>query len=211
MNDTETAQRQSDRYERSVNINSVKEKTGMDDNEIVELLYNRDERGIKAAQDKFSKLVKNVCRSILRSPEEAEQCANDTLLRLWEAIPPDRPENLTGYVCKIARRLTLNQLRYNTAQMRNSDLLTELDECIPSDCSVEKQAELSELTETLNVWLRNLPEKQRQLFTLRYFYIYSVKEAAKACGMSKTAVTTALMRLRQSLKGYLIERGMFYD
>ena len=211
MNDTETAELRFDRYERGVKVKPVKEKTIMDDNEIVELLYNRDERGVKAAQDKFSKLVKNVCRGILRSPEEAEQCANDTLLKLWEAIPPDRPENLTGYICKIARRLTLNQLRYNTAKMRNSDLLTELDECIPSDCSVEKQAELSEVTEVLNVWLRSLPEKQQTLFTLRYFYAYGVKEAAKACGMSKTAATTALMRLRDSLKQYLTERGVYYD
>ncbi|MDE6729030.1 MAG: sigma-70 family RNA polymerase sigma factor [Oscillospiraceae bacterium] len=211
MNDTKAAELRFDRGERGAEIIPIKEKLIMDDKEIVELLYNRDERGVKAAQDKFSKLVKNICRGILRSSEEAEQCANDTLLRLWEAIPPDRPENLTGYVCKIARRLTLNQLRYDTAQMRNSDLLTELDECIPSNCSVEKQAELSELTEVLNEWLRSLPEKQQRLFTLRYFYAYGVKEAAEVCGMSKTATTTALMRLRNSLKQYLTEKGVYYD
>lgn len=198
-------------YSRSAKAKPIKEKSIMDDREIVELLYNRDERGVKAARDKFQKLVLNVCRSLLHSSEEAEQCANDTLLRLWEAIPPDRPENLTGYICKIARRLTLNRLRYNTAQMRNSDLLTELDECLPGSYSVEKQAELSELTETLNVWLRSLPEKQQTLFTLRYFYAYGVKEAAQACGMSKTAATTALMRLRESLKKHLNERGLYYD
>lgn len=189
----------------------VKEKNIMDDKEIVELLYNRDERGVKAVQDKFSKLVMNVCRGILRSDEEAEQCANDTLLRVWESIPPDRPENLTGYIAKIARHLTLNRLRYDTAHKRNSDLLTELDECIPSDCSVERQAELSELTAVINEWLRALPDKQQRLFTLRYFYAYGVKEAAKACGMSKTAATTALMRLRGSLKKYLTERGVYND
>lgn len=198
-------------YSRGAKVNPIKEKTIMDDKEIVELLYNRDERGVKAARNKFLKLVLNVCRGILHSPEEAEQCANDTLLRLWEAIPPDRPENLTGYICKIARRLSLNRLRYDTAQMRNSGLLAELNECIPSDCSVERQAELNELTETLNEWLRGLPEKQQTLFTLRYFYTYSVKETAKACGMSKTAATTALMRLRESLKNYLTERGIYHD
>lgn len=189
----------------------VKEKRIMDDKEIVELLYNRNEQGVKAAQDKFSKLVMNVCRGILHSNEEAEQCANDTLLKLWESIPPDRPENLTGYIAKMARRITLNRLRFDTAQKRNSDLLTELDECIPSDCSVESQAELSELTSAINDWLRTLSEKQQRLFTLRYFYTYGVKEAAKACNMSKTAATTALMRLRESLKKYLTERGVYND
>lgn len=208
MNDNKTIELP---YSRSAKVVPVKEKTIMDDKEIVELLYNRDERGVKAAQDKFQKLVLNVCRGILKSNEDAEQCANDTLLRLWEAIPPDRPENLTGYICKIARRLTLNKLRYDNAQMRNSGLLAELDECIPSGYSVERQAEQSELNETLNEWLRGLPEKQQTLFTLRYFYAYDVKEAAKACGMSKTAATTALMRLRESLKKYLTERGIYHD
>lgn len=211
MYDNKAVEPPDNRSEHGVKAKPIKEKIIMDDKEIVDLLYNRDERGVKAAQDKFSKLVMNICRGLLHSKDEAEQCTNDTLLRLWEAIPPDRPENLTGYICKIARRLTLNCLRYNTAQMRNSDLLTELDECLPSDCSVEKQAELSELTETLNIWLRSLPEKQQRLFTLRYFYAYGVKEAAKVCGMSKTAATTALMRMRESLKSYLIERGMFND
>lgn len=181
----------------------------MNDKEIVELLFGKDERGIKAARDKFSKLIMSVCLKIVRSREEAELCCNDTLLRLWEAIPPDRPENLTGYVCKIARRLSLNRLRYNKAEMRNSELLTELSECIPAKDSVEKQAELNELSAALNEWLRGLPEKQQRLFTLRYFYTYGVKDAAKACGMSKTAATTALMRLRGSLKSYLTERGIY--
>lgn len=208
MNDNKTIELP---YSRGAKVKPIKEKTIMDDKEIVELLYIRDERGVKAAQDKFFKLVMNVCRGLLHSKEEAEQCANDTLLKLWEAIPPDRPEVLTGYICKIARRLALNRLRYNTAQMRNSDLITELDECLPGNYSVERQAELSELTETLNVWLRSLPEKQQRLFTLRYFYAYGVKEAAQACGMSKTAATTALMRLRESLKKYLNERGFYHD
>ncbi len=183
----------------------------MDDKEIVELLYNKDEKGVKAARDKFSGLISRICNGILRSAQDAEECANDTLLKLWEAIPPERPENLTGYICKIARRLTLNRLRYNMSAMRNSDLLTELDECLPDAYSVEEHAELSELSDTINEWLRGLPEKQRRLFTLRYFYMTSVKEAAHDCKMSKTAATTALMRLRESLKKFLSERGMFYD
>ncbi|MDE7397914.1 MAG: hypothetical protein K2N06_00145 [Oscillospiraceae bacterium] len=56
-----------------------------------------------------------------------------------------------------------------------------------------------------------MPEKQQRLFTLRYFYMYSIKDAAKQCLMSQTAATTALLRLRGALKSYLIERGMYYE
>lgn len=181
----------------------------MTDEEITELLTNRDQNGLSELKAKYQKLILKICRGCLRSAEDAEECVGDTLLAVWGQIPPDRPENLTGYICRIARRKAVDKLRYNTAAIRNSDLLTELDECLPSGFSIEEEAEKSELKEMLNDWLNSLDERQRKLFTLRYFFMNTVKDAAKACSMSCTAATTALSRLRVSLKKYLTERGMF--
>ncbi len=183
----------------------------MEDEKITKLLTNRDQSGLAALKAKYSRLILKVCRGFLRSPEDAEECANDTLLAIWESIPPDRPENLTAYVCKIARRKTIDRLRYNTAAMRSAELMTELDECLPSGYSIEDEAEKAELSAALNDWLRSLDERKQRLFTLRYFYMQSAKEAARACSMTPTAATTALARLRASLKKYLIERGLFYE
>lgn len=183
----------------------------MNDQEIIKLLTTRDQNGMTELKSKYSRLILKTCRTFLRSPQDAEECANDTLLAVWERIPPDSPENLTAYICKIARRKAIDKLRFNTAAMRNADLLTELDECLPSDYSIQEEAENSELASILNEWVKTLDERQRKLFTLRYFYMQSVKEAAKSCSMSVTAATTALSRLRGSLKKYLIERGMFYE
>lgn len=183
----------------------------MEDEKITELLTNRDQSGLVELKAKYYRLILKVCRGFLRSPEDAEECANDTLLAVWERIPPDRPENLTAYVCKIARRRTIDRLRYNTAAIRNNELLTELDECLPSGYSTEDEAEKAELSEALNEWLKSLDERQQKLFTLRYFYMRSAKDAAKACSITPTAATTALARLRGSLKKFLDERGLFYE
>lgn len=183
----------------------------MNDGEIVKLIFGNNERGLSELQKKYGALILKVCGRVLRSREDAEQCANDTLQAVWDGIPPGKPDNLSGFVCKVARRISISRLRYNTAAMRSSDLLTELDECIPANYSVEKRAELSELSAALDEWLNSLPGKQRKLFTLRYFYMYTVKEAARLCGMSESAAGTALMRLRDALKDHLIERGMFYE
>lgn len=182
----------------------------MSDPEIIELIFNNDENGIKLLSDKFSKLIAQVCRGMLRSDEDAEEIANDTMLAVWNAIPPERPANLTGFVCKIARRLAVSRVRYNTAAMRNADLILELDECLTSDKnSVEERAEASELADLINEWLGSLSAQKRRLFMQRCYYMRTVKEAARDCDMSKTAATTALMRMREALKDYLNERGMF--
>lgn len=181
----------------------------MTDNEIIELLESRSEKGLSELSKKFTKLIMKITRGILSSQTDAEECANDTLLAVWNAIPPDKPDNLTAYICKIARRKTINRLRYNTAPIRNTDLLTELDECLPSNArSVEKAAELSELTEALNGWLDTLSEQHKRLFMERYFNAQTIKDAAKACSMSLTAATSALSRMRASLKAYLDERSL---
>lgn len=180
----------------------------MTDDEIIKLLESRNEQGLSELSKKFMRLIMKITRGILDSQTDAEECANDTLLAVWNAIPPDRPDNLAAYVCKIARRKTINRLRYNTAPMRNSDLITELDECLPSDYSVEQQAELSELTRALNDWLDTLSDKHKRLFMERYFNAQTIKDAAKACSMSLTAATSALSRMRISLKAYLDERSL---
>lgn len=184
----------------------------MDDSEIIGLLTERDERGLKALEEKFRRLIMKIALGVLNSREDAEDCLNDTLMAVWNAIPPENPNNLTAYVCKIARRLTLNRLRYNTAESRSFDLLSELEECVPSDGnSIEEEAEFAELKAALDTWADSLDERQHKLFMLRYFYLQSVKDAAKACGMTQNAAGVALKRLRDSLKKYLIERGFIYD
>lgn len=183
----------------------------MNDAVIVDKLSNRDQSGLKELKSKYGRLIASVCQGILRSSQDIEEVENDVLLAVWDGIPRDDPENLTAYICKIARRKAVDKLRYNTAAVRNSDLLTELDECLPSGYSPEDAAEKAELAAALNEWLKFQSEKLQKLFTLRYFYMYSTKETAKACSMSQTAVTTALARLRGSLKKYLVERGLFYE
>lgn len=182
-----------------------------EDEKITALLTERSEQGLSALRSKYYRLILKVSRGILSSPEDAEEVANDTLLAVWNGIPTDKPQNLKAYVCRIARRKAIDKLRYNKAAVRNADLLTELDECLPASYSVEDNAERAELAAALNDWLNTLDETKRQLFTQRYFYMDTVKSAAKSCKMSETAASTALQRLREGLRKYLTERGLFYD
>lgn len=183
----------------------------MEDTKITELLFKKNEDGLSALKSKYGKLMMKLCRGLLKSSEDAEEVFNDSLLAVWESIPPARPDNLKAYVCKISRRQSVSRLRYNTAKMRSTDLLTELDECVPFGYTPESAAEEAELSRAINDWLKSQSERSQKLFALRYFYSETVKSAARACSMTENAGAAALMRMRKSLKSYLIERGMFYE
>lgn len=183
----------------------------MEDSVITEFLYNRSEKGLSALHKKHFRLMLRIAGSILSSPEDAEECVNDALLAVWESIPPEKPEKLLPYVCRITRRKAIDRLRYNTAAMRDPNLMSELDECVPSGVDVQSAVESAELAAALNAWVKTLPEKRRRLFVYRYFSMYTVKDAAKEAGMSVTAATTALMRMRASLRAHLIKGGFFNE
>lgn len=187
----------------------------MNDTVMTELLFDRDEKGLSELKKKHSRLLMKIALGILKSPEDAEECVNDALYAVWNRIPPDKPEKLLPYVCRITRRKAVDRLRYNTAAMRDPSLLTELDECMPSGCDVQDEAEravlAAELAKALNAWVKTLSKKHQKLFVLRYFSMYEIKDAAKGAGMSLTAATTALSRMKVSLKEYLIKGGFFNE
>ena len=83
----------------------------MEDTEIAKLIYERSESGLVELKQKYERLILKVCRGILRSPEDAEECANDALYAVWESIARENPDDLTAFICKIARRKALNRLR----------------------------------------------------------------------------------------------------
>lgn len=144
----------------------------MEEQEIIELIYARDERGLSELENRFSRLIMKIALGVLTSREDAEELVNDVLLCVWNGLSGERPDDLTAYVCKIARRQTLNCLRYNTAAKRNFDLLTELDECVPSrGGSPEALAESGEISAAIDEWLDSLDEDRYRLFMLRYFYL----------------------------------------
>ena len=69
----------------------------MDDNTIIELYWARDEQALAQSELKYGKLCRSVAFRILRDLQDAEECVNDTWLRAWGAMPPERPNVLSAF------------------------------------------------------------------------------------------------------------------
>ena len=100
----------------------------MDDNKIIGLYFERDERAIKETEEKYGRLILSIADNILDSREDADECVNDTYLGVWNSIPPMRPINLRAYICKIARNISLRRLEYESADKRGRNLTVSLSE-----------------------------------------------------------------------------------
>ena len=184
----------------------------MDDSEIVELFWRRDQRAVDETAARYGAYCRAVAGRVLSSPQDAEECVNDALYRAWAAIPPQRPGSLPAFLGRLTRNLALDRLRHLSAQKRGGGevalALSELEECVPAPGGVEEAVEGRLLAQRLERFVRALPSVQRRVFLQRYWYLCPVKEVAARNGMSVSKAASMLHRLRKSLKKYLEEEGI---
>lgn len=182
----------------------------MDDGQIVELYWRRDEAAIGETQRKYGPMCGRIARNILGSQEDAEECVNDALLQAWNAVPPQRPGRLGAWLGKVTRNLALNLWNRNHAQKRYAGmeaLLSELEDCLPAPAGVERELEGRELSAAIDGWLRALPKGDRVLFLRRYWYGIPLQELAEERGEAPAKLAQRMLRLRRSLKKALEKEG----
>lgn len=183
----------------------------MTDSEIIDLFFERSEQAITELAQKHGGAVSRVARNILGDRQDAEECVNDTWLGAWNSIPPQRPDPLRTYVCRIARNLATKRYHAERAQKRNSqyDLaLEELAECIPDSGTVESVYAAQELAESINRFLDTLSYEDKFLFMRRYWYADSLTDIAAMAGMRYSAVSVRLHRTKEKLKKQLEKEGL---
>lgn len=179
----------------------------MNDIEIIELFFLRSEQAITETKVKYGSLCMKIANAILLNLEDSEECVSSSYLKLWNAIPPKKPESLCGYLCKTVRNTALSAFK-RISRRGYDEQYDELDEIIPSPLTVEQAYDSKQLGIYLNEFLEKSKRKNREIFTARYFFNMSIKEIADEFDMSETAIRSRLLRTRTELKEYLSERGV---
>ena len=183
----------------------------MEDKKIVDLFFERSEQGIEKLSEKYGALLMRIAENVLGSRQDAEECVNDTYLAVWNRVPPERPDPLVSYVCRIVRNLALKKYHANTAKKRNSTYdvaLEEIADCFPAAASVEEALEAKETAALINAFLETLDEAGRVLFVRRWWYSESIEELAALFQTSRHNISVRLSRIRKALKKYLEKEGV---
>ncbi|MBQ8720465.1 MAG: sigma-70 family RNA polymerase sigma factor [Clostridia bacterium] len=183
----------------------------MQDSEIIELYFARDERAITETSDKYGTYCTRIALNILDDSFESDECVNDTYLRAWNSIPPTRPNIFRAFLAKITRNLALDKLSAKNSQKRGGrvfESLDELAECVGSS-DITERLESEEIAGIINAFLRSERELVRRIFIRRYFYLDSVADIAKAYRIGEGRVKTVLHRARGKLALYLSKEGIF--
>ena len=183
----------------------------MEDEQIIELYFHRDEAALTETANKYGTFCLRIAMNVLSVKEDAEECVNDTYHKVWNCIPPTRPDSFKAFLGRIVRNFSISKYRALHAEKRYNGLdvmLSELGDCIPATGGVEQEMDAKELTEYINAWLESLAAEDRVLFVRRYWHGDEVRNLAKQCGVSAAKMSQKMLRLRRRLKAFLEEKGV---
>ena len=183
----------------------------MDDSRIVDLYWDRDERAVEETAQKYGPYCQQIAMNILRNLQDAEECVNDTYLRTWNTIPPQRPTKLGAFVGKITRHLSLDKFKARSAEKRLGDSfglsLEELEGCLPSG-DFEADLDAQAIGAAINRFLGKELPTARKIFVCRYFYGDSIEDICRRFSMTEAKVKSSLFRSRNRLRAHLEKEGI---
>ncbi len=172
-----------------------------------EVLLERIARGDMAAVSalvsrKLPKLL-SLGRRMLNDPVEAEDVAQETLVRTWKQAATWVPgkARIDTWMHRVALNLCYDRLRRRKDSVSSDDI-----EIIDDAAGPSAQLEQAQTAQALQNALAQLPERQRTAITLNYYQEMSNIEAAGVMGVSIEALESLLARARRTLRTLMSEK-----
>ena len=186
-------------------------RTPIDDERIVELYWERDEKAIEETDFKYKKYLLSIAYNVLHDRLDCEECLNDTYLGAWNAMPPSRPNVLKAFLTTIARRIAIKRYHSNVRQkVIPSEMtvsLSELEDFMADDGDVDSELDAERLGRVISGFVRSLSERRQFIFMSRYYVADPIDTIARDLSLSRSMVNKELAAIRRALKEKLESEG----
>jgi RNA polymerase sigma-70 factor, ECF subfamily len=152
--------------------------------------------------------VESLCRSMLGSPEQAEDASSEIFARLPRAMETYNPSlPFSNWLARVARNQRLDALRRRCSKRRVLEPVgARVPELAAPGESPLDQALSSELQRAVREALASLPARYFVPSVLRYFSDLSHEEIARTLGIRRAHVALLIYRAKARLRKELTPR-----
>ena len=193
----------------------LKDKQGvkmpLNDEEIIELFWGRDERTIDETDYKYRKYLFSITYNILHDNFDCEECLNDAYLGVWNAIPPTKPRVLKSFLVAITRRTAIKRYHKNFKKSSIPSGMTvslcDLEDFITDDGDISESFDAKRLGQTISEFVRSLSQRRQFIFMSRYYIAESIDSIASQLRVSRSTVNKELAAIKSALKERLESEG----
>jgi RNA polymerase sigma-70 factor (ECF subfamily) len=186
-------------------------KLPMDDEKIVELYWQRDEKAIEETDYKYKKYLFSIAYNVVYDRLDSEECVNDTYVGAWNAMPPTKPNVLKAFLMTITRRIAVkryhSKLRQNKIPSEMTVSLSELEDFIAGDEDIAADFDAKNLGRVISDFVHSLSQRRQFIFMSRYYAADPIDTIAADLGLSRSMVNKELAAIRRALKEQLEREG----
>ena len=192
----------------------------VDDRQIIELLKNDDERGVRLLSSIYGNDIFLRAKSITKNHEDAEELAQDAMLKIRRGIFSFRGDSsLKTWIFKIISNLSINRLKMS--KRRGADITMSMDAqaCAGGDAPEASfvdilpspdvsPADILERDDTAQIMARamdSLPADYAEIMRMRVARELSYEEIAQELGLSIGTVKSRIARARECLREKLFK------
>ncbi len=174
----------------------------MKEKEIIWLIKDRKQQGIEDLLLYYGPLMRYIIYPIVTNAEDAEECLNETAMRVWEKIElyDAQRGSWNSWLTALTRNVALNKAKSLQKYRVNEELTGTFSSTEPSP---EEDVLRKEMKEALLSALNMLSKKDRVIFYRKYYYMQSTMQIASELGMSNRAVEGRLYRIKKRLRKIL--------
>ena len=191
----------------SVRINSEQSLPDTPDQALVTGVSRGDSAALEALYDRYASRVLGVALKIIGDQALAEDILQETFWRVWQNAAGYQSQlgPFTGWLFRIVRNLSIDA--YRRRNVRPQAILSAngsdpiLDETPDPDTDVAEQAQVILTNRQIRTALASLPDVQRQVIELAYFYGMTRQEIAEATGEALGTIHTRARLALQKLRG----------
>ncbi len=180
------------------------------DADLVAQLQLGSEAAFRTLVERYQDRIYQMVLALLRSPEEAEDVAQEVFVEVYQTIARFRGEAaLSTWLYRLATSRALKNRRKVSAKKRfayftsllglDNGVLHEVPDYAHPQALLEGQQQLR----LLLAHVARLPDSQQVAFTLRHEQELSYEEIAAVLNTSVSAVESLLFRARQTLRKHL--------
>lgn len=175
------------------------------DTEIVALMLTTGQQnsGLRQLMNRYQESLYWVIKNIVESHDDTDDVLQNTFIKAYKNI--EKFESRSSLFTWLYRIATNEALTFKKSKQKKATVSIIENSTSSGDKAIENENSEDDVLQKLEYALDTLPERQRQVFKMRYYDELNYEEIANILGLSEGALKASYHHAVKKIEQYIVE------